>query len=150
MKVIKYNEVLSIATMKDICTHKINFNDEIIDLLAKFENQDANELLTILNSINNQGIEELLLPAGYKINGKLLSVYCLSTAERVFLVAYLAIKSNVRIFLIYDLRSLERETLKLFIKTFYRKDVNDCLYLVGQDYRDIERYNRFIKEIIEC
>lgn len=150
MKVINYSEVSSIATMKDISIPKINFRDnDIAALLVKFEGNYI-DIVNVLNNINNQGIEELLLPLYYKAKGKLLGIDCLSTAERVFLVSYLAIACNARIFLIQDLRGLERDTLKLFIKTFYKKDTNNCLYLVGQSYRDTARYNKFIKEVIEC
>ena len=145
MKVIEFNDAGNHMKIQDVFLPKIEFtNQEVIELMCNVNENEIKDLIPIINSINNQGIEEFKLPLTYTRKGKLLSINCLSTAERVYLMSYLAILQKRRVFLMKDLKGFERKTLKEYIDIFKDLDTDNYIYLVGNGDLDIVRYEYYM------
>ena len=71
MNVVKYKEIDKYYKMGDIYMKKLSFsNMQVAELLGECFKRDMTELVSILNTINNQGIENIQLPVGYIRRGK--------------------------------------------------------------------------------
>lgn len=104
-------------------------DDKVIQIINKVGNTDKNELLDLLNSINNQGLQDIdIEKMRYKTQNKWLGFSCLSSAERIFLIAYLADKSAVKIYLHDDMTSLTKTSLRKFIKAFHNSEYVNIVY----------------------
>lgn len=98
-------------------------------LLLGLTEEDEPEVLRLLNSIANQGIESInFYRSGYTIDGKLLHFSSLSTSELLFLLAYAANKMKKEIYFCNDINQLTGTTLRKFIGYFYSSPYVNILY----------------------
>lgn len=99
------------------------------NLLLGLTEEDEPEVLRLLNSIANQGIEGInFYRYGYTIDGKLLHFSSLSTSELLFLLAYAANKTKTEIYFCNDISQLTSTTLRKFIGYFYNSPYVNILY----------------------
>lgn len=98
-------------------------------LLLGLTEEDEPEVLRLLNSIANQGIESInFYRYCYTIDGKLLHFSSLSTSELLFLLAYAADKSKKEIYFCDGINQLTSTTLRKFIGYFYSSPYVNILY----------------------
>lgn len=90
---------------------------------------DKQELLELLNSVNNQGIEDINVSTySYYRKGKWLGFADLCTAERVFLVSYFADLTKRHIYINGDISLLTRKTLCKFLRYFKDSEYITVVY----------------------
>lgn len=138
-------KVNSNMTTLDVIDLKYREVGSLIDSLD--DREDAEPLADLLNKINNQGIYDINIHKyTYMHLGKKLWFDDLSTAEKVFLLAYAANKLKRTIYFNYDIKSLTKTTLKLFIKTFYSSPYVNVMY---DEDKMTNFYNFMIKEALK-
>lgn len=110
--------------------NEISFaNDKVVQILNKAENTDKNSLITILNTINNQGLQDIdIINMRYKTRNKWLGFSKLCKAERVFLLAYLADNLEIPLYLHTDITQLTNNTLRKFIRLFDKSKFINIVY----------------------
>lgn len=98
-------------------------------LLLGLTEEDEPEVIRLLNSIANQGIESInFYRSCYTIDGKLLHFSRLSTSELLFLIAYAANKTKTEVYFCDDIAQLTNTTLKKFIGYFYSSPYVNIVY----------------------
>lgn len=98
-------------------------------LLFELTEEDEKEVLRLLNSIANQGIERIDFDKNYyTIEGKKLHFSSLSTSELLFLLAYAADKTKTETYFCDDITQLTNTTLKKFIRYFYNSPYVNIVY----------------------
>ncbi|MGN0375748.1 MAG: hypothetical protein ACI4EN_09650 [Butyrivibrio sp.] len=143
--------------LKDKLNKKLIYNDnyikrismtdnKIVKLLSNISFSQAEEVRHILNSINNQNIENIDFDRyKYTHRGIELGFSELSKAEKVFMIAAIADMKKYEIWLHTDITQLTKSTLKKFIKRFYESEYVNIVY-----DSDISTafYNAMVKEAI--
>lgn len=129
--VIKYIEDVydSLSSISNFVKSASLLNKLEGTLLLGLTEEDEPEVLRLLNSIANQGIESInFYRYCYTIDGKLLHFSSLSTSELLFLLAYAADKSKKEIYFCDDITQLTSTTLRKFIGYFYSSPYVNILY----------------------
>lgn len=129
--VIKYIEDVydSLSSMSNFVKSASLLNKLEGNLLFSLTEEDEPEVLRLLNSIANQGIESInFYRYCYTIDGKLLHFSSLSTSELLFLLAYAADKSKKEIYFCDDITQLTNTTLKKFIGYFHSSPYVNIVY----------------------
>lgn len=125
----------------------IDFSTTLVgNLLDGICDVNKAEILNILNSINNQNIQDIdINKYRYMHRNNKLSFHKLSMAERLFLLAFAADFTHTEVYFMNEVESLTRKTLKLFIKLFgHSKYVN--IACIDED--NVLYYNFFKKEVL--
>lgn len=130
MNIFLYNEVPEQIIINDRLFNKISFaNRSVMQMLNKIRDVDSKEILDMLNSINNQGLTDIDIRTYSYKRGDIELAFCdLSSAERLFLIAFDADRSQTEICVDGEVQSLTMKTLRLFMDLFKdSKYVNiDC------------------------
>lgn len=122
MKVIEYTSVPLDIVQAGAYIKRIDFsNMHIAKILRSLTAENNTELLKVLNSINNQNIQSIDVKTySYVHRNNELSFTELSNAEKLFLVAYGAVKTKNVVYFRDEVESLTDETLYKFIRMFKR------------------------------
>ena len=120
MNIVLYNEVPEQIIINNRLFNKISFaNDCIMHILDKIRDIDSKEILNMWNSINNQGLTDIDIKTySYKRGDRKLTFSNLSNAERLFLIAFAADRSQTEIYVDGEVQSLTMKTLRLFMNLF--------------------------------
>lgn len=108
--------------------------------LSKFS--ESNELLTFLNSINNQGIESINFnKMSYCLDGEEISIFEMGTAEQLFLVTYYAVCTKKTIAIMHAYRHLRDDVLQIYLNWLKDNDKDNYvnLIIVNRDDRYVLR-----------
>lgn len=99
---------------------------DIQNLIQSYDTSNDNELVCLLNKINDQKITEVDSKIfRFKVLDTTFNLNEMSTAEKVFLVAYLAEKTRKTVWFLDSILNLEEDTFNMFISTFgFGKFVN--------------------------
>lgn len=127
INIFLYNEVPEQIIINNRLFNKISFaNRSVMQMLNKIRDVDSKEILNILNSINNQGLTDIDIRTYSYKRGDIELAFCdLSSAERLFLIAFAADRSKTEIYVDGEVQSLTMKTLRLFMDLFkYSKYVN--------------------------
>lgn len=115
---------------------RISFYDDRV-INACLQSIDTEKLVTVLNTINNQGIESINPLAGtYVVKGATVPIARLSTGEKIFFIAEVSTQTKTRVGFGYCIHQLSNRTLRTFYNTF----INDYIAVVADD--------RFDKEVL--
>ena len=122
MKVIEYTSVPLDIIKKGAYIKRIDFSDMYIAKILRSLTEENNaELLKVLNNINNQNIQDIDVKTySYVHRNNELSFTELSNAEKLFLVAYGAVKTKNVVYFRDEVESLTDATLYKFIRMFKR------------------------------
>ena len=137
MRVVKYSSSL-MGYVKNLSLQTANE----IDLLFNTDLSDKEEenLCDFLNSINNQQIEHVYLNNGiYVQSGRRLPLCCLSRAERMFLLGYLADKANKIIYFGQCFLQLTPKSLRTFLCKFANSEFVNFSYNSLDDFCYLNR-----------
>lgn len=129
--VIKYIEDVydSLSSISNFVKSASLLNKLEGTLLLSLTEEDEPEVLRLLNSIANQGIESInFYRYCYTIDGNLLHFSSLSTSELLFLLAYAANKTKTEIYFCDDILQLTKTTLRKFIGYFYSSPYVNIVY----------------------
>lgn len=124
----------------------VDINKLLFSFVQKLQlNIDTRDLVECLNSINNQEIEEIdLLRFTYRRKGKELSLFNLSSSERVFFISWLAVSCNKQIYVRYNGIWLRPATWSAYLRYFVNKDVCNNICFVVDDTFDVSVYSEEI------
>ncbi|WP_432627148.1 hypothetical protein [Brotaphodocola sp.] len=105
-----------------------NFDRLLVELRELKIKINVKDLCDILNRINNQGITDVSLEMLFYIRyGKTLPITLMSTAEKMFLISYIAKVGKVDL-AIYDYpEELSPRASKLFVEMFSESNIAVCL-----------------------
>lgn len=120
MNIVLYNEVPEQIIINNRLFNKISFaNRSVMQMLNKIRDVDSKEILDMLNSINNQGLTDIDIRTYSYKRGDIELAFCdLSSAERLFLIAFAADRSKTEIYVDGEVQSLTMKTLRLFMDLF--------------------------------
>lgn len=94
-------------------------NPVVSELFINLNKVKEEDLITLLNKINNQGITSIdTVHMVYTWKEKQLNFKDLSTAERVFLAAKAADIAGRKVYFTHELMQLTRTTFKKFVNEF--------------------------------
>lgn len=131
MFIINKSELISKPEiLKDyVYIPKIDFSRrEVLNILVNACGNEV-QIIEALNSINNQGITSIdLVAKTYRIGISLLALDCLSTAERLFLIAECAKQANIRVIFSAEVYELCKDVLILFITRYKAEDSVNIVY----------------------
>lgn len=131
MEFLLYDEVYKQVYKEEgfIKTPDISKGTRLFRLLMRLDGAVSHDICTLLNKLNDQGIEEINCKAWYYVrNGsERLPLTCLSTGETLYLAAFAGDSLHVPVYLYLGLRQLTRNSLKTLIKTYYRSSYVNLL-----------------------
>ena len=112
-----------------IILDKIDLGEfRLVELTRKIDCGREQELVTLLNKINNQGILEFNSSnRTYTNKAGVLPYGALCSAERLFVAAYFATVNKVNICITDFIKCLTKDALELFLNTFKSSDYVDIM-----------------------
>lgn len=110
------------------------FDERFKELIRALDNGYEDELISVLNSINNQGITSIQLQGGsYTVDGNIeLGLSAMATSELFFLAAFIADKMHIHIYVQYYIQQLTKKTCITFFKLFGNSEYVDLVLDEGQ------------------
>lgn len=148
MKIIDANSLDAILNNSIYITDINMKSAQLFEIVTNIElsKEQETELLRLLNSINNQGIEAVnTLEYTYIIKGKRLLLASMSTSEALFTLAYLTDLEQVERYFYKDIKELSKETKRLFFKYF--KD-SKYINIIAEDSIVAYNYNKYLSEVV--
>lgn len=110
------------------------FDGRFVELSNSLGDGYEDELVSVLNSINNQGITSISIRNGeYVVDGSVkLGIASMATSELFFLFAFLADKTCTHIYVQYYIQQLTKKTCITFFKLFGNSEYVDLILDDGQ------------------
>ena len=123
----------------------INFAEtKVAFMLKNLSRADKKYVLDVLNSINNQDIQDIDFNTfTYVHRDTELGFNSMAKSERLFLVALAADFSKTEWYFNNEIDSLTRKTLKLFLRTFNKSDYVNIAY---NEEEDIYYFEKMLRE----
>ena len=105
-----------------------NFDRLLVELQELKIKVNAKDLCDILNRINNQGITDVSIEMlSYIRHGKTLPIILMSTAEKMFLISYIAKVGKIDLAICDYPEELSPRASKLYIDIFSDSNITVCL-----------------------
>ena len=121
---------------------------ELSSIMTYISEDAENKLVTLLNSIANQNIQNINSKGKfYTKDGELLSWDNLCSAERLFLISYFAREHKEYICIAAYIKVLSINTLRKFFREFYNCDYVDIM-LPYEDQAGTNDLRCIMKEVI--
>lgn len=103
----------------------LNCGDKIVSLVDKLDSRLAPTVVEVLNTINNQGVEEFMYGIYcFKVKGDVVPLMRLSSGEKVVLICCLAYLTDTEVALSVDcFMQLDKGTKRLVQNLFDSADI---------------------------
>ena len=124
-----------------VVMHRITLVEaRVQELIQSYDSKDDRDIVDLLNKINDQGIiavDSILFK--FQVNGEILNLGEMSTAEKVFLIAYIATKKEKSVWFLDSVMNLEEDIFELFIVNFGQSQYVHILTRVELYKKSLER-----------